>query len=163
MTIKLPESLRPYTAKRWIWVYATLAAIVLLLAVAWNVEFERPIPRQKLPAAAQEFLSTHYPQEKVALVRWEYEEFGITYQVVFSNGTKAEFRRNGTMKKVKSRSHPVPDAVVPEAIRHYIAETFPGTFVTELEHKRREWEIELNNTVELAFDDHDFFLTDMDD
>ena len=163
MTIKLPETLRPYAAKRWLWAYGTLAAIVLLLAVAWNVEFERAMPRQKLPAAAQEFLSTHYPQEKVALVRWEYEEFGITYQVVFSNGTKVEFLRNGEMKKVKSRLHPVPEAVVPEAICSYVAETFPGTFITEIEHKRHAWKVELNNMVELSFDDRGFYLTDYDD
>lgn len=161
--IKIPESLRPYTAKRWIWGYATLAAIAVLLTVAWNVEFERAIPRQKLPVAAQEFLAAHYPDERVALVRWKYEEFEITYQVIFSNGTKAEFRRNGTMKKIKSRSHPVPEAIVPEAIRGYIAETFPGAFVIEIEHKRRRYEVELNNTVELSFDDRDFFLTDYDD
>ena len=161
--IRLSESLRPYAAKRWLWGCVAVAAVALLFAIGWAVECERAIPQQRLPASAQEFLSTHYPQEKVALVKREYEEFRITYQVVFSNGTKVEFRRNGTMKKVKSRSHPVPDALVPEAIRNYIAETFPGTFVTELEHKRREWEIELNNTVELAFDDRDFFLTDMDD
>ena len=99
----------------------------------------------------------------MALVRWEYEEFGITYQVVFSNGTKVEFLRNGEMKKVKSRLHPVPEAVVPEAICSYVAETFPGTFITEIEHKRHEWKVELNNMVELSFDDRGFYLTDYDD
>ena len=40
---------------------------------------------------------------------------------------------------------------------------FPGTFLVGIEHTCREWEVKLNNTIELTFDDKRFALKEYDD
>ncbi len=59
-------------------------------------------------------------------------------------------------EKLKSRSRAVPSAVVPAQIADYVARNFPGTFLVGIEHTCREWEVKLNNTIELTFDDKAF-------
>lgn len=38
-----------------------------------------------------------------------------------------------------------------------------GTFLVGIEHTCREWEVKLNNTIELTFDDKRFALKEYDD
>ena len=85
------------------------------------------------------------------------------YKVVFADGTQVKFRRNGMWREIKSRSRAVPSAVVPAQIADYVARNFPGTFLVGIEHTCREWEVKLNNTIELTFDDKRFALKEYDD
>ena len=48
-------------------------------------------------------------------------------------------------------------------IADYVARNFPGTFLVGIEHTCREWEVKLNNTIELTFDDKRFALKEYDD
>lgn len=77
--------------------------------------------------------------------------------------TQVKFRRNGMWREIKSRSRAVPSAVVPAQIADYVARNFPGTFLVGIEHTCREWEVKLNNTIELTFDDKRFALKEYDD
>ena len=140
---------------------AALAAVVL--GVGYGVEFERPVSPHKLPLAAQEFLAEHYRQQTPALILWEWDDFRITYEVFFHTGTQLRFRHGGALKAVDSRLHPIPSAIVPEAVREYVSRHFPGAVITKLEHERHEWEVLLNTMTELSFDERGFFLTDYDD
>lgn len=51
----------------------------------------------------------------------------------------------------------------PAQIADYVARNFPGTFLVGIEHTCREWEVKLNNTIELTFDDKRFALKEYDD
>ena len=50
-----------------------------------------------------------------------------------------------------------------DRIADYVARNFPGTFLVGIEHTCREWEVKLNNTIELTFDDKRFALKEYDD
>ena len=39
----------------------------------------------------------------------------------------------------------------------------PNTVITEISRDRKEYEVELSNSLELTFDSKSFFLTDYDD
>ena len=84
-------------------------------------------------------------------------------KVILTDATKLEFRNNGQWKKVESKHGIVPVGIVPPPIQAYIDENFPVCGVSELKHGRRSYEVELNNGIDLTFDDSDFFLTDYDD
>ncbi len=163
MTTKVPEALRPYLKKRWLWTVSCVAAAVLLFTVAWNVECEKPVALRELPVRAQEFLSEHYPGEMPALAIRELDDLRITYEVTFRDGTNVKFRRNGQWQKIDSRVRPVPGAVVSPQIKSYAEYTFPGMEITEIEHEGGYYEVELANHVELTFDDKRFALRDYDD
>ena len=57
----------------------------------------------------------------------------------------------------------VPEEIVPEQIAEYVRTHFPGVMVKEIAKERKEYEVELSNSLELKFDRKAFFLTDYDD
>lgn len=138
MMTKIPEVLKSGSGKRWVWITGVVAIFALLFAIAWNIE--NPV-----------------------LVIKTLDELAVTYKVVFADGTQVKFRRNGMWREIKSRSRAVPSAVVPAQIADYVARNFPGTFLVGIEHTCREWEVKLNNTIELTFDDKRFALKEYDD
>lgn len=138
MMTKIPEVLKSGSGKRWVWITGVVAIFALLFAIAWNIG--NPV-----------------------LVIKTLDELAVTYKVVFADGTQVKFRRNGMWREIKSRSRAVPSAVVPAQIADYVARNFPGTFLVGIEHTCREWEVKLNNTIELTFDDKRFALKEYDD
>lgn len=163
MMTKIPEVLKSGSGKRWVWITGVVAIFALLFAIAWNIECERAVAPQELPGEARSFIAQHYPEENPVLVIKTLDELAVTYKVVFADGTQVKFRRNGMWREIKSRSRAVPSAVVPAQIADYVARNFPGTFLVGIEHTCREWEVKLNNTIELTFDDKRFALKEYDD
>lgn len=149
MMTKIPEVLKSGSGKRWVWITGVVAIFALLFAIAWNIECERAVAPQELPGEARSFIAQHYPEENPVLVIKTLDELAVTYKVVFAD--------------IKSRSRAVPSAVVPAQIADYVARNFPGTFLVGIEHTCREWEVKLNNTIELTFDDKRFALKEYDD
>ena len=162
MTIN--HSDRSFRLKRgWLWCGGAVAALALLLAVAWEVECERVVTPQQLPASARTFLVTHYPDEMPVLVIRELDDLCITYKATFRDGTQVEFRRSGRWYKIDSRMRPVPASVVPPRIAEFLAQNYPEMPVTEFGYKRRHYEVELaDGSIELKFDDA-FALRGYDD
>lgn len=134
----------------------------ILTYTAWEMDFSTPIPFQKLPAEAQTFLEKSMPGRMPVLVKREYEEFRITYEVIFSEGEKFEFRRNGVWKKIDLRHKPLPDSLIPAPIREFMARNRFGTHITKIKHSKNTYEIETDNSREFYFDDRAFFLKDAD-
>ena len=163
MMTKIPEVLKSGSGKRWVWITGVVAIFALLFAIAWNIECERAVAPQELHGEARSFIAQHYPEENPVLVIKTLDELAVTYKVVFADGTQVKFRRNGMWREIKSRSRAVPSAVVPAQIADYVARNFPGTFLVGIEHTCREWEVKLNNTIELTFDDKRFALKEYDD
>ena len=73
-----------------------LAGILLsawtLPAAAGN---DRPIVVGELPAAAREFLRTHFDGLEVSYAKVDEDFFDKEYKVVFVNGAKVEFLEDG--------------------------------------------------------------------
>lgn len=142
---------------------AGVIAVGILLFGAWMIDYDRPVSPDQIPAAAKEFLATHYPDSRPALVKKEFEHLRVTYKVILTDATKLEFHGDGRWKVLESKHGIIPAEIVPQPIRDYITENFPGCSVSELKHGRRSYKVELNNGIDLTFDNRDFFLTDYDD
>ena len=86
--------------------------------------------------------------------------------VVLNDYTKIEFRLNNEWKKVDCEHSTtftaVPATIVPEQITAYVNTSFPGAIIKKLEKKYRGWEIELNNGLELKFNNN-FKVMEIDD
>ena len=86
--------------------------------------------------------------------------------VVLSDYTKIEFRLNNEWKKVDCEHSTTytagPATLVPEQITAYVTANFPGAIIKKLEKKFRGWEIELNNGLELKFNNN-FRVMEIDD
>ena len=119
---------------------------------------DRPIAVGELPATAQQFIKAHFAGVEVSLSKVDEELFDKDYKVVFVNGAKVEFTKNGEWKDVECKYGEVPAAIVPQQIRDYVAKNYPDRKITAI---RRDYEVELDNGLDLKFD-LKFRLIDID-
>lgn len=78
--------------------------------------------------------------------------FEVIYEVMFTNGSKVEFRRNGAWKEVDCRYSSLPAGIVSMPIETKVQELYPGAAVIKIERDKQEVEVKLNNGMELTFD-----------
>ena len=76
----------------------------------------------------------------------------MSYEVILTDGTKLEFRRNGEWKEVDRHHDRIPDGIIPQEVIAKILELYPESFVTKAENDSRDLEVELDNRLELKFD-----------
>lgn len=112
---------------------------------------EVPVTVNELPATAQTFINTHFKDKKVALAKKETGFFELSYDVIFTDGNKLEFDRNGNWKEVNCKYSSVPAAVVPQQISDYVKANYAGINILSIEKDDREYEVRLANRVELTF------------
>ena len=119
---------------------------------------DRPIPVEKLPAAAKEFVKTHFPKSKIIYAEKDWKR----YETRLNDGTEIDFDSKGNWDKVDCKMTAVPEALVPQAIAQYVASNFPDAVVTKIDKERFGYEIELSNDLELKFNKAGVLLS-MDD
>ena len=123
---------------------------------------DRPIAVGELPATAQQFIKAHFAGVEVSLSKVDEELFDKDYKVVFVNGAKVEFTKNGEWKDVECKYGEVPAAIVPQQIRDYVAKNFAGRKIVSIDRDKRDWEVKLDNGLDLKFD-LQFRLIEIDD
>ena len=136
-------------------IFASLALMAsTLTAFAGN---DRIITVAELPAVSQQFIKTHF-----AGVEVDEEMFDKDYKVVFVNGSKVEFAKNGQWTDVDCKYGEVPAAIVPQQIRDRVAKDFAGRKIVSIDRDKRGYEVALDNGLDLKFD-MKFRLIEVDD
>lgn len=103
-----------------------LAAALLALGISSAcADSDRPIDVAQLPQKAQQFIQKHFAGEKVALAKVERDFLEVRYEVIFTDGAKAEFYKDGEWKEVDCRYSSVPAAVIPRRSRSTCPDTIP--------------------------------------
>lgn len=143
--------------KRWMMALACL----LGLQTAVLADNDRPIAVNQLPAAAQQTVKKHFAGLQVALAKVESGLIEKSYDVIFTDGSKIEFDRNGNWTEISCKGSAVPAALVPAAIRTYVQTNYPGALIRKIEKDRREYEVDLSNGVEVTFNTR-FQVIDID-
>ena len=109
------------------------------------------ITTDKLPMKAQQFVKNHFPSIKVSYIKEERDIFTRNYEILFADGSKAEFARSGEWTEVDCRFSEVPGSVVPAAVTAYVQEHFPDAKIRKIERERGGYEVRLSNKLELFF------------
>lgn len=128
-----------------------ILACVFSFAACIKADNYQPVTRTQLPQKAQTFLSTHFADAKTSLLRRELDVMELNYDVIFTDGSKVEFDHRGYWTEVDCVNHPLPEGIVPAGITNYINAHYPGAKVVKIERDHREYEVKLNNRVELTF------------
>lgn len=129
-----------------------LVLALALLPFTASADDDRPVRFEQLPAAAQQFIRTHFAGVKITLATADRGFMETTYNVIFTDGTKVEFDSGGEWEEIESRGSFVPAEVVPPRIAEFIDEHFPGARVRDIERDRHGFEVNLDNRRELHFD-----------
>lgn len=144
-------------------VLAMLAGLAAIIgSVTLKADDGKPIQINQLPSAAQQFIKQHFAQVNVSFAKQENEMFGKTYKVIFVNGCKVEFDKNGNWKEVDCIHSAVPQEIIPAQIANYIKTNHSGLKVIEIDRDSKEYEVKLENGLKLEFDTR-FNLIDIDD
>ena len=128
-----------------------ILACVLTFVTNVKADNYQPITRDQLPEKAKTFLSTYFPKAKTSLIRKDLDLTELSYDVIFTDGSKVEFDRKGNWTEVDCINHPLPAGIVPETINKTIKAQYPDASVTKIERDHRDYEVKLNNRVELTF------------
>ncbi|HIZ88223.1 MAG TPA: PepSY-like domain-containing protein [Candidatus Coprenecus pullistercoris] len=143
--------------------FMILAASLLLFSVtSAYADNDRPIQFNQLPAAAQQFVNTYFPDQKVSFAKEERDFMEVSYEVMFTNSIKIEFTGSGEWKEVKCKYSTLPEGIVPQPIVDYVNASFPGVSIYAIERGYRTVEVNLTNGLELTFNSS-YELVDMDD
>ena len=107
---------------------------------------------------AQTILKQHFADKVPAVVTVE----GKEYKVVYQSGEKAEFNKKGEWTEIDCNLLPVPAALIPEQIRATVQQTFPTATIIKIERVRKNYEVKLNNSMEMKFNKR-FKMIEFDD
>ena len=129
-----------------------ILAVFSLGVVTVKADNDRVITKDALPAKAQQFVNAHFASVKISYIKEDRDFFDRNYELVFADGSKIEFGRNGEWVDVDCRYNSVPQAIVPAAIQTYVKSNFPDVKIIEIERKRANHEVKLSNKLELVFD-----------
>ena len=139
-----------------------LLVCVFTFSTAALADSDKPIQIGQLPTPAQTFITTHFSKHKVALAKMESDMLSKNYEVIFTNGDKVEFDRTGGWTEVKCTRNPVPEAIVPAAIRDYVKTNYPDAEILKIERSKKEYEVKLSNRWEIKFNNQ-MQVIDIDD
>lgn len=137
-------------------------ALVFAFSTVKADERDRIITKEQLPAAAQQLIAKHFGELKISLVKEDRELVASNYEVVFADGTKLEFTRDGKWKEIDCRKNGVPAELVPQKINDFVANRYPEAKILQIDRDRNDYEVKLSNGLELTFDKK-FNLVDIDD
>ncbi len=137
-------------------------ALVCMFSVALTAaaDREKPITVNELPVAAQQLMKKHFAGHQVALAKVEPGLIEKSYDVIFTNGDKLEFERNGNWTEISCKTA-IPAALVPQAIAAYVKEFYPAASVLSIEVDREGYDVKLSNRLEVTFNKK-FQVVDID-
>ncbi len=128
-----------------------LSALLVLTTCFTACANEKVITYPEMPLQAQRLIEAHFSKADVSLVMMDRELLRTEYEVRLNDGTKVEFNGDGELTKIDCGAKDVPEALIPEAVRSYVAASFPNMFVTEWGKDDRGWKAELSNGLDLEF------------
>jgi len=130
----------------------TLSALLLVAC-----DKEKVVHSDDLPATASGFITTHYSGKQILQVVKELDNLKTYYHVYLNNGTKLDFSRQGSIKKVEGTDE-IPDTVIPLLILNYVNTNYPAAFIRGWDIDDTDQEIKLSTDIELEFDKNGNFL-----
>lgn len=129
--------------------------VAMLLSIPSLFAEERVIDEKALPKNTRAFIAEHFSKDKISIATEERDGLGKDYKVILTSGVKIEFDKNGNWTDVEcKRNREVPTAIIPVKVAQYVKKRFPSNIIIQIERDKRGVEVELNNGVELKFNNN---------
>lgn len=128
-----------------------LPIIALMFSLGAWADDVVSITVDELPSKACKVIEACFKNKEIENCVIEKRASLIQYEVVFENGDKLQFARNGNCTEVKCRKHAVPDQLIPARIKDYMKNYYPEREIRSIEHDGKLYEIILDDKSELTF------------
>ena len=113
---------------------------------------DKPITFDQLPQQAQAILTQHADPAQIMFITQDGIGPFADYDVTMNNMDKWEFDGDGSIDNIKMMSGlPVPAGVIPAPIAQVVAQRYPGMIIVKYSVDHDDYEVQLNNRVELKF------------
>ena len=117
----------------------------------------------QLPKIAKEYIVKHFKGYEINYIVKDRDVFDQDYSVYVCKanvGYKMEFDKHGNIQSVESEKRTVelPSSVVPAKILEYVKSAYPNSKIVEWSKDRFSQTIELNNDLEVVFNNKGEFL-----
>lgn len=129
--------------------FIALVAVAATLGASAAEADDTPIEAKALPAAAHKFLKHAFPNCEISYATKDVDFMDVEYKVALASGYVVEFNSKGAWKDIDGHGKALPEAVIPTAISHTIQKRFPGHVITDLSLDRGNYEVKLDNGLEV--------------
>ncbi|UUC45526.1 PepSY-like domain-containing protein [Flavobacterium cerinum] len=137
----------------------TPVVLLLILLTGFTVQAQKTnIKMAQLPANAQNFLKKHYPKQTPNYILKDEETFSLDYKVQLADGTEIEFDRKGNWEEVDGNKNTIPNSIIPAPILTYVQNHYKGAAIVKIDKGAWDYEVDLNNGLELKFNSKGEFL-----
>ena len=126
-----------------------LVALVASLGCSAAEIGDVPIEAKALPATAQQFLKTHFPNVEITYAIKDVDFADVEYKVALSNGIVIEFNKSGSWKDIDGNGRPLPESIIPTVVLKTIKASFPGRVITDISIDRSHYEVKLDSGLEV--------------
>jgi hypothetical protein len=132
--------------------FLLLMLIPIALGLASCDYHDRFITVGDLPTKTTTFIADVFPNCDIVSIDKDRDIDGVTYDVVLSCGVRLEFNRSGEWNEIDCEPNAVPEVVIPEGIKNFMAENYSKYFIEKISREWYGYKVELNIDVELTFD-----------
>lgn len=118
---------------------------IAMLTIATMAFADNVVSPDTLPQAAKDFIAKNFAGATATYVEKEF----MKYEVNLSNGTEIEFTSKGEWNKIDAKQAPLPATILPAPVVESITKAHPQAAIMKIEKERGNFEIKLNNNMEL--------------
>ena len=140
--------------------FITIAIVLASVTIA--KADDKPVTFEQLPKAAQTFINTNFPKDKVSFATVDDDIIAPDYEVALVNGVMMQFRNDGSLESIKSRTGNIPAGIIPQQIINGVKGYYPDAMILEYDIDRLSYEVKLSNRMEIKFD-RNFNIIEIDD
>ena len=81
---------------------------------------------ERLPVQARKFLSEHFSDTRISVIKIEPKGSATTYDVLMENGVAVAFNHKGMWTEMDAKVGSVPQSAIPADLLQYARDRFPG-------------------------------------
>lgn len=132
-----------------------LIMVIMAAFAFFSCESSNPklVEFSQLPSKAQTTIKSHFSDKVISTIFYDNELFDKDYEVRFEDGSKIDFDKNGDWINIEMKNNGgVPKSVIPSAINAYVSSKHSNNYVVDIDKECREYNVELNNGIDIVFD-----------
>ncbi len=130
--------------------FLSFFTLILAITLLSSCDNEKVISNDKLPVEISTYINTHFPDNPIIQSMIEKDDFTKKYEIILEGNFSLTFNSKKEIIDIEGATK-LPDNVIPEKIRQYVAENYPDNFIKGWELDDKNQQVELDNGLDLEF------------